>query len=190
MDRSEGGRTVIEDLGFSAWLVSRSPAEQPFQLKLQFSSLVPGVPNLCVLTCPASSPAYAEYARLPVLIEVCELVIRHWDPDDGLVISSELHDSLFSGARFDVGWITYRSSREPLPKLPKEYKCLNIPNRGTLVFATNEPFSSRRKGHVEAVRKLATLIGKPSPKKPSSAKVGGGARRTQESGERVALNLE
>lgn len=149
----------IPTLGFRIGLLSKSPSEEPFNLSIQTGSTVTGVSNLCMLVCSTSSPAYAEFASRSTILRVCEIIVQYWDPDYGLVTSSELDESLFPNNPYEVGWITYRAPRNNAPVLPGSFEHHEIPDRGTLILATEEPFCSDRPDHIDALKNLGKLLG-------------------------------
>src|SRR5262245_11895412 len=50
-------------------------------------SVVPGLGNLCLIELPNTSSVRREIFRVPVLLEICEHIVRSWDPDLGVVMS-------------------------------------------------------------------------------------------------------
>jgi hypothetical protein len=159
--RTDIGKKVIAGAGFMMSLMTETPPEEPLTLSVQCGSTVPGIGNLCMLACPQSSPAYSGFAQLSSLVQICELIVKHWDPDTGIVTSHELQELVFPEKRFSksIGHVTYRSSRITLPRLPRRYESQSIAERGILVFATKVPFDSIRKEHLESLKDLAVILG-------------------------------
>jgi hypothetical protein len=153
--------------GYHVGLYSDAGADVSGPISVEVSSghHSPNISDRLLIECSPSSPVYVELARLPLLLAICETIVKCWAPDNGVVISRDLHDECFPNSMYEVGWITYRSSRLPFPSLPKRFKTREVPGRGTLILATAEPFSSKRSTHVKALQELGSLLPSLAPKR-------------------------
>lgn len=161
INRTDVGNRPIESLGFKLSLLSLTPEGQPFNLGIACGCYSPQIKNLCMLMCPKASSASDAFGRLPVLLQACELIVGHWDPDYGAVTSDELADVLDpEDPNYAVGWLTYRATRGKSPVVPSAFESIDILNRGKLFLATSKQFSLGRADHIEAVQRLAALLGR------------------------------
>ncbi len=168
--RTDIGREVIEDLGFSrmVWNAKKEATE----LHLTCGGYSPwGGPNSCLLYPPRQGPVRERILSAPVLAEVLTSVATAWDPDFAMVSSTEMVRLIQKRKReVRVGWLTYLSRRlGTLPPLPAPVRIEPVGALGWLLVLSPEPMTASNPGHVAfttRVRELldrAGLIERPEP---------------------------
>jgi hypothetical protein len=168
--RTDIGREVIEDLGFSrmVWNAKKEATE----LHLTCGGYSPwGGPNSCLLYPPRQGPVRERILSAPVLAEVLTSVATAWDPDFAMVSSTEMVRLIQKRKReVRVGWLTYLSRRlGTLPPLPAPVRIEPVGALGWLLVLSLEPMTASNPGHVAfttRVRELldrAGLIERPEP---------------------------
>ncbi|WNG54368.1 hypothetical protein F0U59_05915 [Archangium gephyra] len=169
-NRTDVGREVIEDLGFSqmVWNAKREATE----IHLSCGKYSPwGGPNLCLLYPPRQGAVRERLLRAPVLAEVLTSMVTAWDPDYAMVGSSQMVDLVEKGgSEVRMGWLTYLSRRlGKLPPLPAPVRIEPVGTLGWLLVLSPEPMTASNPEHVAftaRVRELldrAGLIQRPQP---------------------------
>lgn len=172
-NRTDFGKKVIEDLGFSQ-LVWNDKKEYTF-LSLHCGAYSPwGGPNNCILEPPSEQPIRGQILSMPVLSGVLTSMATAWDPDFAMASSSQMVDVIEKRkSEVRVGWLTYLSSRlGRLPPLPAPVRIEPVGTLGWLLILSPEPMTASNPEHVAftaRVRELldrAGLIERPDPAPP------------------------
>ncbi|WNG54367.1 hypothetical protein F0U59_05905 [Archangium gephyra] len=170
-NRTDVGREVIEDLGFSriVWNAKKEATE----IHLTCGGYSPwGGPNLCLLNPPRQGAVRERLLRAPVLAEVLTCMATAWDPDFAMAGSTEMVRLMEAKDRVEVrvGWLTYLSRRlGNLPPLPAPVLIEPVGTLGWLLVLSPEPMTASNPEHVAftaRVRELldrAGLIQRPQP---------------------------
>jgi hypothetical protein len=117
--------------------------------------------NLCIVHPPEEGPAAERVFQVPPLAQILRAMIVSWEPEWGVVTSSELRNiqGEDSKAGTFLGWITYFSHRRgALPALPPTVQVEPVEDRGSLVILTPERFCTANPEHMERVRTVASLL--------------------------------
>ncbi|MFE8605138.1 Imm52 family immunity protein [Archangium violaceum] len=169
-NRTDVGREVIEDLGFSriVWNAKKEATE----IHLTCGGYSPwGGPNLCLLYPPRQGAVRERLLQAPVLAEVLTSMVTAWNPDYAMAGSSQMVDLVEKG-EFEVrmGWLMYLSRRlGNLPPLPAPVRIEPVGALGWLLVLSPEPMTASNPEHVAftaRVRELldrAGLIERPEP---------------------------
>jgi len=173
-NRTDVGKEVIEDLGFSR--IMWNAKEGATDLHLSCGGYSPwGGPNVCLLKPPRQGAVRERLLCVPVLAEVLTCMATAWDPDFAMASSSEMVDLVEKdGFEVRMGWLTYLSRRlGTLPPLPAPVRIEPVGTLGWLLVLSPEPMTASNPEHVAftaRVRELldrAGLIERPQPA-PSS----------------------
>ncbi len=147
-------RRVIDALGFSIHLVaSRGDVE------ILCGGTSPHVKNNCMVGLPSVGKVADRILRLPKLIRIAKVVIRNWNPDIGIITSTNC--CLALGDReleHQAGWITYVSDyfKRDL-NVPRSAKIIRA-GKGRLIVATKGRFSSGKSKHMAVVKELTRSL--------------------------------
>jgi hypothetical protein len=155
VNRTDIGKEIIPDLGFSASLISTID-NGPALLRVHAGCYSKWVSNVCVFQFPPSKRTDKDLITLPTLIRLCSLTVQCWEPDEGRVTSHLLHEAIDQqNKKPEFGWLTYLSKKHgPIPPLPKPARIEPIDDKGHLIIAVDKMFSSARPKHIEAVRNV------------------------------------
>jgi hypothetical protein len=173
-NRTDVGKEVIEDLGFSR--IMWNAKEGATDLHLSCGGYSPwGGPNVCLLKPPRQGAVRERLLCVPVLAEVLTCMATAWDPDFAMASSSEMVDLVEKdGFEVRMGWLTYLSRRlGSLPPLPAPVRIEPVGTLGWLLVLSPEPMTASNPEHVAftaRVRELldrAGLIERPPPAPPS-----------------------
>ena len=169
-NRTDVGKEVIEDLGFSR--IMWNAKEGATDLHLSCGGYSPwGGPNVCLLKPPRQGAVRERLLCVPVLAEVLTCMATAWDPDFAMASSSEMVDLVEKdGFEVRMGWLTYLSRRlGTLPPLPAPVRIEPVGTLGWLLVLSPEPMTASNPEHVAftaRVRELldrAGLIARPQP---------------------------
>ncbi|WP_043430589.1 Imm52 family immunity protein [Cystobacter fuscus] len=173
-NRTDVGKKVIEDLGFSR--IMWNAKEEATDLHLSCGKYSPwGGPNICLLSPPSKGAIRDRLLRVPVLTDVLTAMATAWDPDFAMASSTEMVRLVEKRQpEVRVGWLTYLSRRlGTLPPLPAPVRIEPVGTLGWLLVLSPEPMTADNPEHVAftaRVRQLldrAGLIERPEPE-PSS----------------------
>jgi hypothetical protein len=172
--RTDVGKKVIEDLGFSR--IMWNAKKEATDIYLTCGGYSPwGGPNSCLLTPTREAPVRERLLRTPVLAEVLTSMATAWDPDFGMASSTEMV-GLVQKRKWEVrmGWLTYLSRRlGRVPPLPSPVRIEPVGELGWLLVLSPEPMTASNPEHVAftaRVRELldrAGLIERPEPEPAS-----------------------
>ncbi|HEY0604895.1 MAG TPA: Imm52 family immunity protein [Herpetosiphonaceae bacterium] len=163
-NRTDVGNEVIKELGFRVgmWTGGSDDGSASLTIKCGSYAPIPGI-NSCILSLPIEEPIAERLLHVPVLTSLLECMVAVWSPEWGLVTSRQ-YQSLPGNLGADVpqtGWIVYlaghrASIADRALTPPSEVQRLGTD--GSLLIATNEPFSASNQEHVAAADRLALLL--------------------------------
>ncbi|KFA88598.1 Imm52 family immunity protein [Archangium violaceum] len=158
-NRTDVGKEVIEDLGFSRimWNAKQTATD----LHLSCGKYSPwGGPNVCLLKPPGQGPVRERLLRVPVLAEVLTCMVTAWDPDFAMASSSEMVDLVEKrGSEVRMGWLTYLSRRlGKLPPLPAPVRIEPVGKLGWLLVLSPEPMTASNPEHVAFTARIRELL--------------------------------
>ncbi|WP_326522515.1 Imm52 family immunity protein [Archangium lipolyticum] len=174
-NRTDVGKKVIEDLGFSRILWNAKKAAT--EIHLSCGKYSPwGGPNVCLLYPTLESEVRERLLRAPVLTGVLTSMVKAWDPDFAMVTSGEMVSLVEKRKQkweVRMGWLTYLSRRlGTLPPLPAPVRIEPVDELGWLLVLSPETMTASNPEHVAFtahVRELldrAGLIALPDPAAP------------------------
>jgi hypothetical protein len=158
-NRTDIGKEVIEDLGFSRILWNAKKAAT--HIHLSCGGYSPwGGPNSCLLNPTTESVVRERLLRVPVLAEVLTSMATAWDPDCAMVTSTEMLDLIEKRKReVRVGWLTYLSRRlGTLPPLPAPVRIEPVGELGWLLILSPEPMTASNPEHVAFTARIRELL--------------------------------
>jgi len=158
-NRTDVGKEVIEDLGFSRimWNAKQGATD----LHLSCGGYSPwGGPNSCLLYPPRQGAVHERLLRAPVLAEVLTSMATAWDPDFAMASSDEMVDLMEKGDfEVRVGWLTYLSRRlGRLPPLPAPVRIEPVGALGWLLILAPEPMVASNPEHVALTTRVRDLL--------------------------------
>jgi Immunity protein 52 len=169
-NRTDVGKKVIEDLGFSEIVINHRNVATSIHLDCgEYSPWGGG--NTCLIYPPNEGPVRERILSTPVLAGVLTSVATAWDPDFAVATSTEMNDLVEKQQReVRVGWLTYLSRRlGKLPPLPAPVRIEPVGKLGWLLVLSPERMTASNPEHVAfttRVRELldrAGLIERPEP---------------------------
>ena len=168
-NRTDVGKEVIEDLGFSEMVWNAK--KEPTYVSMSCGGYTPWVPNNCLLKPTRESPIRERLLCNPVMTGVLTAMATAWDPDFAMASSSEMVSPMEKGQfAVRIGWLTYLSRRlGTLPPLPGPVRIEPLGALGWLLTLSPEPMTASNPDHVAytaRVRELldrAGLIARPLP---------------------------
>jgi len=158
-------REVIEELGFSASLITDAPVQEQlsFRVVCGMHSKDPAIVNHCLLKFAPAGPLSYEAVPGDVKTRVLEVLIDAWDPDWAALRSRKLSQVLQArrgkgAVEPYFGWITYVSRRRGTPseEIRKNFHCVPRSNAGEIIYVTQHSFDE---GKPELVQAAADLYG-------------------------------
>ncbi|WPB75571.1 Imm52 family immunity protein [Archangium violaceum] len=171
--RTDAGRKVIEEMGFSQMVWNAK--KEALMIHFSCGGYSWGGPNSCVLSPIGKSAVWERLVRSPVLTEVLTSMASAWDPDFAMASSSDMVDLMEKGdLEVRVGWLTYLSRRlGRLPPLPAPVRIEPVGTLGWLLVLSPEPMTASNPEHVALTARVremldrAGLIQRPQPKPAS-----------------------
>ena len=169
-NRTDVGREVIEDLGFSRMVWNAK--KEATKLHMTCGGYSPwGGPNTCRLEPPRQGAVRERLLRAPVLAEVLTCMATAWDPDYAMASSTEMVRLIKKRkSEVRVGWLTYLSRRlGTLPPLPAPVRIEPVGTLGWLLVLSPEPMTASNPEHVAFTARIrglldrAGLIERPEP---------------------------
>jgi len=177
VNRNDTDGSIIEKLGFTINLSTEPLRSGGIQISANVGCYSKWVINT-FLVGPIKSSETPELVEFPVMRDLARAIIRHIEPDYGMVRSDEFDelvtdyddpDLIPTPGEPDPGWMVYLADAYwPLPPLPEGIYHEHIPDRGHLVAVTTETFDSNNPAHVEAARRFGELLYAVDPRKPNS----------------------
>jgi hypothetical protein len=160
--RASIGKTDNAWRGYSVHAWNRAGSATSFvRIKCGYTSR--GVPNSCIVQ-PCSTGEDAErLMNAPVLTQVLTCMVEAWDPDSGVINSSEHLIQVPKADPWepDVGWVTYLSHRlGTVPPLPAPVRIEPVGSEGTLILLTPERFTVSNPEHVALAARVRELLGR------------------------------
>ena len=171
-NRTDFGRKVIEDLGFSlhVWNAKKERTRLQFHCG-DYVDSPRAAGNNCLLYPPTGGPVRERLLRAPVLAEVLTCMVTAWDPDYAVATSNEMRELVEKDVwEVEVGWLTYLSRRlGTVPPLPAPVRIEPVGALGWLLILSPERMTASNPEHVALtvrVRELldrAGLLVRPAP---------------------------
>ncbi|ATB43862.1 hypothetical protein CYFUS_009343 [Cystobacter fuscus] len=158
-NRTDVGKHVIEDLGFSQMMWNAK--KEATDLSIHCGGYSPwGGPNSCLLKVTRESPIRERLLSASVLTGVLTAMATAWDPDFAMAGSSEMVDLLEKrGFEVRVGWLTYLSRRRGrLPPLPAPARIEPVGTLGWLLVLSPEPMTAGNPEHVAFTSRVRELL--------------------------------
>ncbi|ATB31450.1 hypothetical protein MEBOL_004913 [Melittangium boletus DSM 14713] len=158
-NRTDEGKEIIEDLGFSQFMWNAKKNSTEFRLSCgKYSPW--GGPNVCLLYPSRQSPERERLLGMEVLAQVIESMVVSWEPDFAVASSSEMVDVIQKRkGEVRVGWLTYLSRRlGTLPPLPASVRIEPVGDLGWLLILSSEPMSASNPEHVSFTARIRELL--------------------------------
>ena len=158
-NRTDVGKKVIEDLGFSQ-MVWNAKREATY-LDVACGGYSPwGGPNYCLLKPTPEEPIRERILQNAVLTQVLISMATAWDPDFAMASSSELVDATGRGdSEVRMGWLTYLSRKlGRLPPLPAPVRIEPVGELGWLLTLAPEPMTASNPEHVAFLTRVRELL--------------------------------
>ncbi|MFY0581732.1 Imm52 family immunity protein [Cystobacter fuscus] len=158
-NRTDVGKKIIEDLGFSR--IMWNAKNEATDLHLSCGKYSPwGGPNVCLLKPPRQSSVLERILRVPVLAEILTAMATAWDPDFATASSSQMLELVEKrGFEVRVGWLTYLSRRlGTLPPLPAPVRIEPVGSLGWLLVLSPEPMTASNPEHVAFTARIRALL--------------------------------
>jgi hypothetical protein len=169
VNRNDGDRKVIENLGFSGTFVATVESDvtpkNGESLFLRFDCGCFGSSsNSCSMDLPVDPPVANRVLKWDVLAELMRLMLDTMGGDNGL-ITSHAHWDLVNDHPITtdepVGWLMYFSREQGVvPPLPAPVRIEPVGDKGTLVILTPERLTAANPEHVELGRQVRRLLSK------------------------------
>lgn len=159
-NRTDVGRNVLEDLGFSLSLWNGVKDDGDTRLGVSCGVYSPWNHNSCVIELPERVPAAERVLTVETLTCVVRATVSSWEPDWAWVVSNT-HLGLLElvDLKPNVGWLLYlAAARGEIPKLPPPARVVPIEGHGNLIVVTEERFSAKHPEHVEAASLVAEIL--------------------------------
>jgi hypothetical protein len=158
-NRTDEGKKVIEDLGFTEYVWNDKKIRT--RLELHCGAYTPwGGPNLSLLYPPKEGPVRERLLSAPVLAEVLTSMATAWDPDFAMATSDAMLD-LVEKRKWEVrvGWLTYLSRRlGKLPPLPAPVRIEPVGTLGWLLVLSPERMTASNPEHVAFTTRVRELL--------------------------------
>lgn len=159
VNRKDVDRMIIPELGYRGiWMGVGESEGITFSYSL--GSTVPQVPNVVLLGLPPiGHPAHERVWRLPVLMDIAQLIVDNFSPSDGCIYSDPFDEHVRNTIKYPfAGWITYLSSMYPTIKsIPA-----GIDHRptagGNFYVVHDQPFADDNAIQIAAARALRKKI--------------------------------
>jgi hypothetical protein len=155
------------DISFTAWNGKRVDGSS---VKFFCGSKTPEIIVDCCFIYLAGGGSVAErLLREPMHIQALRAIVESWDPEWGVVTSSELRDTVSESGTVGtfVGWITYLSkTRGPIPPLPAPVRVEPVEDKGTLIILTPERCTASNPEHVALAAQVQEILGEAGLLKP------------------------
>jgi hypothetical protein len=158
-NRTDVGKEVIEDLGFSQLMWNAK--KEATHISMTCGGYSPwGGPNSCILNPTRESAIRERILSTPVLTEVLTSMATAWDPDFAMASSSEMVNLVEkSGFEVRVGWLTYLSRRlGTVPPLPAPVRIEPVGALGWLLVLSPEPMTASNPEHVAFTARVRELL--------------------------------
>jgi hypothetical protein len=169
VNRNDGDRKVIEDLGFTGTFITSMATEgvpkkeESLFLRLHCGCYSRWMSNSCVMDLPIYPPTSERVLKWEVLAELMRIMLDTMDGDNGLITSRE-HRELVSHPppeEEQVGWLMYFAKEQGVvPPLPAPVRIEPVGDKGTLVILTPERLTAANPEHVELGRQVRRLLSK------------------------------
>ncbi|WP_257668569.1 Imm52 family immunity protein [Parapedobacter tibetensis] len=117
---------------FSAW--SGEDDEKSYSFSIRAGAESKSVVNHCVLHLPYDKKVLKDVLQIDEIKKMMRSFITIWDPDEALLQSNDLRDSMGTGIR--IGWVNYYQPGMHL-KLSSCFVADSIENFGKLVYLEN-----------------------------------------------------
>lgn len=134
-NRTDFGREVIEELGFSVDLWNRNPVEVGLGIHCGSHTTVAGIMNSFVLDLPKPDASSAPLFSRDVAGGLVRTAAWCWEPDWAVLTTSSLRERQAAGPREpSVGWVTYLRDPRPIPNTLPTGVIAERLNGGTLLL--------------------------------------------------------
>ena len=162
VNRKDIGHEIIEELGFSVSLIA-SPAEAQVPLRVHCGCYTKWVKNTCTMRFRSKTGVGKKLLQAPLLVKIALAVIRHWQPDHGIITSDAvaLEPGPATDFSMEAGWITFLSGENyhRVSEVEPPAQVVDA-HRGQLIVATNGIFSANNENHLVSLRHIRSLIRK------------------------------
>jgi Immunity protein 52 len=158
-NRTDVGKVVIEELGFSQMLWDTK--KDPTYLTITCGKYTPSSgSNVCLLHPHKQGAVRERLLCVPVLTEVLTSMATAWDPDYAMASSSQMVDLVRKQkGEVRVGWLTYLSRRlGALPPLPAPVRIEPVGALGWLLVLSPKPMTASNPEHVAFTVRVRNLL--------------------------------
>jgi hypothetical protein len=166
-NRNELDGRPIEDLGFRIGLSNAPLRKGGIQISAKMGGFSEWLVNVFLFG-PIKASETPELAEFPMMLKLVHAIVRHIEPDYGLIRSEE-YDELVTD--FDdpdyipqpgkpkPGWIVYLADGYwEFPSIPHDVYHEHIPDRGDVYAVVSETFDASNPAHVEAANRFAEVL--------------------------------
>jgi hypothetical protein len=159
-NRTDVGRKIIEDLGFSivVWTPERKNSTM---VRIHCGVYTPFSGNSCRMEMPAEGTTTERLLNVAVMRQVVTSMVMAWEPDWGIATSHDLRELIPRRNRkeYPVGWLMYCSNRQGrVPPLPAPVRIDRLHDEGTLITLTDERFTASNPEHVALAVRVHELL--------------------------------
>jgi hypothetical protein len=168
-NRTDVGKSVIEDLGFSLHAWNQRPDAKATTLQMSCGVYAETFSNVCLMDLPSEGEAAERMLNVSTLVQVMSCMAIAWDPDWGVANTSLTMDLIPRTVKGEarVGWMTYLARRRgTVPPLPAPVRIEPVGSLGMLVILTPERFTASNPDHIALGRRVHELLDRAGLLKP------------------------
>ena len=124
-----------------------------------------GFPALCAVNLPWEGELAERMLTVEALTRILRAMVRVWEPDYGVAISSEFLASYRDSSGqlpmgVEPGWLTYLSRRRgAIPPLPEPVRVEPVEDKGALIILTPERVTASNPAHVALAKQVQRILG-------------------------------
>lgn len=145
-----------DNLGYTISLWNGAPKGEWASILGTLGSDAERVRNALVLDFPHSVRLAGRVFRADLMMRIVEITVSSFEPEYACVLSPSLRQALDLPDYWPcIGWVTYLSPTFDLSRIPAEAEGVKrTSDRGVILTATNERFSSVNPEHLAAARRI------------------------------------
>jgi hypothetical protein len=159
-NRTDVGKIVIEDLGFSIMVWTRERGDNT-RVHIRCGAYTPFISNVCVATLPSEDAASERILTVTVLTQMLTCMAMAWDPEWAVATSDDVRDLVLQPQKKEhaVGWIMYCANRQGrVPPLPAPVRIERVQDKGTMITLSEERFTASNPEHVALTVRVHELL--------------------------------
>jgi hypothetical protein len=170
-NRTDFGKSVIEELGFGLEVWNRRPDAKATTVSICCGCYTDKVSNVCLMSPPTEGEGAERILNASVLAQALTCMATAWDPDWGVATSHDARDLIsVNDHEIVVGWVMYFARRlGTVPPLPAPVRIEPVGSLGMLVILTPERFTASNPEHIALGRRVHELLDRAGLLKPQSS---------------------